>query len=342
MEEVAPHTEGGEWVFRSYRKADNAAIVALFNAARRADLIDEVMSEAELLLAISGTKEAVEKLVFVVVPAGGGSICGYGAVKPVEDEERSERSYRMRLVVHPQARGRGLEEAIAGRLIDMANNLEREAPRKMNRSAVGAMVHEQDSARETWEKAGLGVVRRFHTLYRSLLEPVDEPQAIDGITVRRYRAPEDNDRARLAYNDSFSDHWNFQPDSPEEWEQGINSALCKPQLSLLAEVDAEPGKIAGFCIIWVFEEENRVNNRRDGWIDLLGTTREWRRRGLGRALLLEGLHSLREAGYDTALLGVDSESLTGADRLYASVGFRLKGRELILDCDLDKVIRPNG
>jgi len=43
--------------------------------------------------------------------------------------------------------------------------------------------------------------------------------------------------------------------------------------------------------------------------------------GLGRALLLAGLHVLKEAGMESATLGVDAESLTGATRLYESVGF---------------------
>src|SRR5437762_9396458 len=94
-------------------------------------------------------------------------------------------------------------------------------------------------------------------------------------------------------------------------------------LSWLAEVDAEPGKIAGFCICEVMNTRNKRNGRLDGWIDILGTIRDWRKKGLGRALLLHGLHSLRSAGLETAMLGVDSESLTGATRLYESVGFRI-------------------
>ena len=40
-----------------------------------------------------------------------------------------------------------------------------------------------------------------------------------------------------------------------------------------------------------------------------------------RALLLAGLHALKEAGMESAMLGVDAESLTSATRLYESVGF---------------------
>jgi ribosomal protein S18 acetylase RimI-like enzyme len=43
--------------------------------------------------------------------------------------------------------------------------------------------------------------------------------------------------------------------------------------------------------------------------------------GLGRAMLLAGLHRLKAAGVATAILGVDAENPSGALQLYESVGF---------------------
>jgi ribosomal protein S18 acetylase RimI-like enzyme len=54
--------------------------------------------------------------------------------------------------------------------------------------------------------------------------------------------------------------------------------------------------------------------------------------------LLHGLHTLRAAGLDTALLGVDAESLTGANRLYESVGFRTRTREVQYECELKDLV----
>jgi ribosomal protein S18 acetylase RimI-like enzyme len=110
-------------------------------------------------------------------------------------------------------------------------------------------------------------------------------------------------------------------------------------LSWLAEHEGEgeEGKLAGFCIISISEDSNEMRGVCEGWIELLGTTGAWRRKGLGRALLLHGLHSLKSAGMDTAMLGVDSTSLTGANRLYESVGFRIRRRTLQYECGLDEV-----
>jgi ribosomal protein S18 acetylase RimI-like enzyme len=54
--------------------------------------------------------------------------------------------------------------------------------------------------------------------------------------------------------------------------------------------------------------------------------RPWRRRGLGRALLLQAFAAFRERGLARAALGVDAESLTGANRLYESAGMHVAAR----------------
>ena len=54
--------------------------------------------------------------------------------------------------------------------------------------------------------------------------------------------------------------------------------------------------------------------------------RPWRRRGLGRALLLHAFAEFRERGLPRAGLSVDSASPTGAHRLYEQVGMHLGPR----------------
>ncbi len=48
--------------------------------------------------------------------------------------------------------------------------------------------------------------------------------------------------------------------------------------------------------------------------------RAHRRRGLGKALLLTAFNEFFDRGQRGAALGVDADSLTGATRLYESVG----------------------
>ena len=68
---------------------------------------------------------------------------------------------------------------------------------------------------------------------------------------------------------------------------------------------------------------------------VLGVRRPWRRRGLGRALLLEAFARFRERGCHAAALGVDGENTTGAVRLYESVGMRVAHRADVYERRID-------
>ncbi len=71
-----------------------------------------------------------------------------------------------------------------------------------------------------------------------------------------------------------------------------------------------------------------------GYIATLGVVREWRRRGLGRALLLHSFRQLYDMGKTRAALGVDASSLTGATMLYESVGMHVAARFASYDITL--------
>ena len=59
-----------------------------------------------------------------------------------------------------------------------------------------------------------------------------------------------------------------------------------------------------------------------GYVETLAVRRPWRRRGLGRLLLLTAFAALRERGYAEAVLGVDSDNETGAVGLYEGLGMQ--------------------
>jgi mycothiol synthase len=60
-----------------------------------------------------------------------------------------------------------------------------------------------------------------------------------------------------------------------------------------------------------------------GWISSLGVVREWRRRGLGRALLQHAFAEFFRRGKWQVGLGVDSDNLTGATHLYRKAGMHI-------------------
>jgi mycothiol synthase len=89
-----------------------------------------------------------------------------------------------------------------------------------------------------------------------------------------------------------------------------------PTLWFLAQ-DGE--KIAGALL-------GRVREAERGWVDQVAVLRPWRKRGLGTALLRQAFEAFHRRGITRVGLGVDGQSLTGAQRLYEQVGMQVTMR----------------
>jgi ribosomal protein S18 acetylase RimI-like enzyme len=84
-------------------------------------------------------------------------------------------------------------------------------------------------------------------------------------------------------------------------------------------------KIAGMCLCraWGDTEPGL------GWVEPLGVRSDWRKRGLGGALLRYGLHTMQAHGFTLGGLEVDSENRTNAVALYERAGMHVHKRYLI-------------
>jgi ribosomal protein S18 acetylase RimI-like enzyme len=109
----------------------------------------------------------------------------------------------------------------------------------------------------------------------------------------------------------------FHPDEPDEkyegWEWYLNiqrSPLYRQDLDLVAVTPG--GALAAFCTVW-FDDVTRT-----GGFEPVGTAPEYRRRGLGKAVMAEGLRRLQRLGATLATVGSYGP---GAHALYESVGF---------------------
>ena len=332
-----------EWAVRPYREGDLAATVAVDNLVSQADGLGLLLTQEEQQVIFSRPGFDPKRRVLVVEgPAldgvAAGQLLGYATLPSVQDEETGERTYTASLFVHPAARDHGLARVLMRRLVEIAR--QEEAALEGNARGQAEIrvdaSEKQHYIKELCQQIGLKLARQFWIMECPLVK-LDEPQAIEGVTMRNYRAPADHPAAMHAYNLSFRDHYSFHPTTPERWEYRFTDPTMKLDLSWVAEIDGEPGKIAGFCLCNVYEEENKALDRCEGWVGLLGTVRDWRGKGLGRSLLLHGLHSLRAHGLDTGVLGVDSVSPTGANRLYESVGFRTREIWLQFRAPLEEV-----
>jgi mycothiol synthase len=164
------------------------------------------------------------------------------------------------------------------------------------------------------EARGSRVIRHFYRMRIELDHEPSEPQWPGGMTLRTATL-DDAEAVYEAHQESFEDHWEHSRMPFAEWQHWLMREGFDPTLWFLL-VDGP--ELAALELCREHEGEPGL-----GWVSVLGVRRQWRRQGLGRALLLHAFHEFRRRGFQAAALGVDAESLTGANRLYESVGMRV-------------------
>lgn len=235
--------------------------------------------------------------------------------------------------VHPEWRRRG----IGSRLLtwQRARGLEQlaEAAAALEDDAAGwtadLKTYAEEGnldARAVAEHAGFAPERWFTTMERDMTLPVPEVAA-DGVTVAPYTHDRDDD-ARLARNDAFRDHWGSQPSQPETWAKFVGGPFFRADLSRLA-LDGD-GRIVGFCLATVNEDDWVTMGASSAYIELVGVVRSHRGRRVAPAVIAGTLAAIRSAGLDRAVLDVDTESPTGANTLYERLGFHATARSVAL------------
>ena len=241
-----------------------------------------------------------------------GKLIGYGGIWLTD----SDRDFKFS--IHPTAQDSDLGQQI----INWAQKrIQRVAiANKLQVVPLLTFIDSQEANRiALLERNGFVPTRYFFRMVRWLNEPMSEPQFPQGFQLYEAQLGKD-DRAWVEmFNQTFIDHWNHHDMTLEQYQFYLNNPDFRPELHLVAV--APDGTFAAFCYCHIHQDNNFRNGSKNGWIHILGTRRGFRKRGLGRAILLSGLHRLKAAGMETAKLGVDADNPSGALGFYESVGF---------------------
>jgi ribosomal protein S18 acetylase RimI-like enzyme len=165
---------------------------------------------------------------------------------------------------------------------------------------------------------GYQIVRNFFEMVRPDLDNIPDLPLPDGLEVRP-AAPDHYRAIGAALNEAFRDHWGHSETTEEEHERWLNSPHFQPHLWQVAWAGAE---VAGLVLPYIDADENAHFQRLRGWPDPICVRRPWRKQGLASALIARSLRVLKEHGMTEAALGVDTENLSGALRVYERLGFR--------------------
>jgi mycothiol synthase len=302
-----------------------AAWADLVNHLALVDGTEEFLSAADLAeeLATPGHDPARD----TVAVWQGGDLVAFGAVycPATPDHEGRSRAW-LQGGVHAEHRGRGLGREVMDRLEPRATELlaERHPGRTGYLGAGGGL--EGSTARRLLHRRGYAVVRYFNLLTRGLGDEPEVPQVPGALLLTP--GPEHEEAVRQAHNAAFRDHWGSGDIDEERWHERWTSRSVRAEVSTIAVDD--DGQVLAYvlCGQWV---------ARELYVTLVGTIREGRGRGLAAACLARTIGAATRSGdYDVIELDVDSDSPTGATRLYERVGFTRKHQTADLHLDLPR------
>ncbi|MEO7019578.1 MAG: GNAT family N-acetyltransferase [Ktedonobacteraceae bacterium] len=227
--------------------------------------------------------------------------------------------------VHPDFRDRGLGTYLLRVAEARARACIAQAPVDA-RVSLDAFISERNSAgKRCLEEEGFVVIRHSWQMKLEMNEPPEPAQWPEGMTVRSFVPQQDEQATYETEEEAFQDHWGHIPMTFEQWTQAITQQEdFDPSLTFLVTAGEEIAALT-ICEYWLGK----------GLVGTLGVRRNWRRGGVGMALLRHAFGAFYTRGIHTITLNVDAQSLTGATRLYERAGMHIA----LLDHQYQKELR---
>jgi mycothiol synthase len=246
---------------------------------------------------------------FAVVESASGKLCGFLSV---ESEPPFTEVFALGIVA-PDFHGLGLGCAIVTETERRARRFEALADPSARMVIHAGTLAGEPRVAALMSSRGYREVRRFELRRVDFAGEPPPPADVEGITVRGFR-PEESRQLYRAHVEAFADHWGEGQETYEDFRHHLLDASDYDAGLWFVAWDRD--ELAGYIAA---QEKSREDPAR-GYISLLGVRRPYRRRGLGKALLLHAFGALHARGLRGADLHVDADSLTGATGLYAKVG----------------------
>jgi mycothiol synthase len=220
--------------------------------------------------------------------------------------------------VRPDVRGRGIGRALLAWQLDRGAALHAER----HPEAPGALTVEVPGGMRSLEalvrRAGLEAERWYREMQRPLTD-LPETRPVAGIDIVPFTGDRD-DEVRLAHNAAFRRHHGSSERDAEAWGALFTGQRgFRPDLSRLA---IEDGVVVGYVLSYVYEADTAARGSRQVVLGQIGVLPPARGRGVASALIAEVLATAARSDCESAGLGVDTENVTGALRLYEGLGFR--------------------
>ncbi len=217
----------------------------------------------------------------------------------------------LNILVHPDRQRHGIGGALLAWGLGRA--------REQGAAYVTSGAHSRQPGRHAFLRKHGFVPGAIWIFMRAPAETVlPEPQVPPGFRIVPYATIDDVDVLATALNRGFIGHYHHRDLTRAEFEHWLQKpGLRRDGIFIALGPDGAP---AGICWTDTSPELSARRGTPTGYIDDLGVVPEHRRRGLGRALLLTGMHWLRGQGLPTIELDAWGHNDLAVP-LYEATGF---------------------
>jgi mycothiol synthase len=284
---------------------DIESVTALIRACEEVDEGDPEMTADDLRAQWSRARFDLQVDAWIVVRSER-RIAGY---VDVWDRQEGER-FVADGYVHPDLRGHG----VGTYLVRMAETRARERASARGSTVSHTIFHGDEGAHRLFVSEGYTVVQNY---WRMVIDPALVSTAADpptGVRTRSFVPGQDETAVWELVQEAFADNAGYGALPFAEWASFmLERESFDPSTYFVAEAG---GEITGVALC--------PNYGGRGWVRQLAVRRQWRRRGVGRALMLAAFSHFRRLGYRQVGLVVDSYNRTGAREFYESLGMRVE------------------
>ena len=312
--------------------ADVAPVSALITASMRRYDPEATPDEAGLRSRMVGLKSWARRQVVVVpVAADGAPSLDLPPLAWISLEDRATGRTNVQFTIASEAPER---DALAASLLDWAVEVGGSFARArgVETSKLTTDANELDTDKERLlAAAGYAQVRTWLHMRRHVEaeEATSTPAPREGTRVRRVNlhdtglpVAQDVRTVHRMLEESFADHWGSYRESFAEFVQRLIEAPYEADWDhwWIAEIEREGRWLPAGGL--VAAPIKATATRGEGtYLEYLGVHRSARGHGIAKSLLRAALRDAAERGRTFVDLEVDEDSPTGADRIYASMGW---------------------
>ncbi|MBK7456119.1 MAG: GNAT family N-acetyltransferase [Anaerolineales bacterium] len=314
--------------FRHYRgEGDLPKMVIALESSYDTDKVEQVYTLEEMKTSYAHLSNC-DPYKDLIIAEIDGEVIGYSRGAWSMDENNGEYIYYFGGFLVPKWRRKGIGSVMLGWIENRIREIASSHPTDHDKFFQVFLSDTETARAAMLVKAGYSPIRYFHEMVRTSLEDIPAFALPDGLELRAV-LPEHYRLIWDAAEEANMDHWGFSKSTEEDYQWWLSDkTYFRPHLWQVAW-DVEKDQVAGQVRTFINDVENEKYSRKRGYTEFISVRRPWRKRGVARALIARSLQVQKEQGMIESGLGVDSENLSGATRIYEDCGFVVVKRNTI-------------